>query len=75
MHCSLTSGADCRIVRAGTMNPPGGALALLYIVTPSLHTLGWWYIGVAIMNVLFLIVVGMIVNNIPRTTKYPTYWV
>jgi CBS-domain-containing membrane protein len=57
------------------MNPPGGALALLYIVTPSLHTLGWWYIGVAIMNVLFLIVVGMIVNNIPRTTKYPTYWV
>jgi hypothetical protein len=58
----------------GTINPPGGALALLYVVTPSLHTLGWWFVGVAVMDVLFLILVGILVNNIPRAMKYPTHW-
>jgi CBS-domain-containing membrane protein len=61
-------------IASGTMNPPGGALALLYIATPSLHVLGWWYIGVAIMNALILILVGILVNNIPRAMQYPTYW-
>jgi CBS-domain-containing membrane protein len=72
--CSDNDHAFLSPIAPGTINPPGGALALLYIATPSLHVLGWWYIGVAIMNALILILVGILVNNIPRATQYPTYW-
>jgi len=59
----------------GTINPPGGALALLYIATPALHALGWWYILIAIMNVSILVVVGFLAINIPRAMQYPTSWI
>jgi len=73
--CFSASQHSGIFLNPGTINPPGGALALLYIATPALHALGWWYILIAIMNVSILVVVGFLAINIPRAMQYPTSWI
>jgi CBS-domain-containing membrane protein len=59
-----------------TLHPPGGATALIAVIGgESVHKLGYLYaiiptaVGASIM-----LIVALVVNNIPRSRRYPEFW-
>jgi CBS-domain-containing membrane protein len=59
-----------------TLHPPGGATALIAVIGgESVHKLGYLYaiiptaVGASIM-----LTIALIVNNIPKTRRYPEFW-
>lgn len=59
-----------------TLHPPGGATALIATLgTPEIERLGFWYVLMpATLGPLLLLVVALLVNNLPRTRRYPEFW-
>lgn len=59
-----------------TLHPPGGATALIAVIGSSrVHDLGYLYVIVpAATGALIMLVVALLVNNIPRTRRYPEFW-
>jgi len=59
-----------------TLHPPGGATALIAVIGgKSIHTIGYWYVLVpAGLGALILLAVALLVNNIPKSRKYPEFW-
>jgi CBS-domain-containing membrane protein len=60
-----------------TLHPPGGATALIAVIGgDKIHNLGYLY---ALMPVTtgaaILLVVALVVNNIPKTRRYPEFWI
>lgn len=60
-----------------TLHPPGGATALIAVIGgDKIHNLGYLY---ALMPVTagaaILLLVALIVNNIPKTRRYPEFWI
>jgi CBS-domain-containing membrane protein len=54
-----------------TLHPPGGAM----IGGDSVHQLGYLYVLVpAALGALVMLVIALLVNNIPKTRKYPEFW-
>lgn len=60
-----------------TLHPPGGATALIAVIGgESVHRLGFLYVLCpAALGALVLLVVGLVVNNIPRGRRYPEFWI
>lgn len=59
-----------------TLHPPGGATALIAVIGgDSVHGLGYMY---ALLPVGFgaavLLTVAVLVNNIPKSRRYPEFW-
>jgi len=59
-----------------TLHPPGGATALIAVIgSPAIHKLGFLYvIFPATIGPLILLVIGLLVNNIPASRRYPEIW-
>ncbi len=59
-----------------TLHPPGGATALIAVIGgPKLHHLGYLYALVpAGAGAGIMLVVALLVNNIPKTRRYPEFW-
>jgi CBS-domain-containing membrane protein len=59
-----------------TLHPPGGATALIAIIgSHKIHALGWLYVVIpATVGPLALLLVAVLVNNIPKTRRYPEIW-
>lgn len=59
-----------------TLHPPGGATALIAVIgSDQIHDLGYLYVLVpATVGPVLLLVVGLLVNNIPRSRRYPEIW-
>jgi len=59
-----------------TLHPPGGATALIAVIgDKTVHGLGYFYAVMPIgAGALVLLVVALLINNIPKTRKYPEYW-
>ncbi|MGA7979621.1 MAG: HPP family protein [Chromatiaceae bacterium] len=59
-----------------TLHPPGGATALIAVIgSKQIHDLGFFYCLVpATLGPLILLVVALLVNNIPKTRRYPEVW-
>lgn len=59
-----------------TLHPPGGATALFAVIgSPAIHELGFWYVLVpATLGPLILLAVALLVNNVPKTRRYPGIW-
>ena len=59
-----------------TLHPPGGATALIAVIGgESIHAVGYWYVLVpAGLGALILMVVALVVNNIPKSRRYPEFW-
>ncbi len=59
-----------------TLHPPGGATALLAVVGgPGIHDLGFAYALTPVaLGAAMLITVGVLVNNIPASRRYPEFW-
>ena len=59
-----------------TLHPPGGATALIAVIGgDSVHNLGYLYVLMpAALGALVMLAVALVVNNIPKTRKYPEFW-
>ena len=61
---------------SGTMHPPGGATALIAVIGgDAITSLGFSYIVLPVgLGALILLVVGLLVNNLPKNRRYPQSW-
>ena len=59
-----------------TLHPPGGATALIAVIgSERIHELGYLYpIIPAGAGAMVMLAVAVIVNNIPKTRRYPEFW-
>lgn len=59
-----------------TLHPPGGATALIAVIgSPQIHDLGFLYVLMpATLGPLILLAIGLLVNNVPRSRRYPEIW-
>ena len=60
-----------------TLHPPGGATALIAVIGgESVHKLGYLYAIIpAAVGASIMLAVALIVNNIPKTRRYPEFWI
>ena len=59
-----------------TLHPPGGATALIAVIGgDSVHNLGYLYAIIpTAAGASILLAVALLVNNIPKTRRYPEFW-
>ena len=59
-----------------TLHPPGGATALIAVIGSSkIHALGYLYaIMPAGLGAIVMLTVALVVNNIPKSRRYPEFW-
>ncbi len=59
-----------------TLHPPGGATALIATIgSAEIQRLGFWYVLMpATLGPLILLAVALVVNNLPRSRRYPEIW-
>jgi CBS-domain-containing membrane protein len=59
-----------------TLHPPGGATALIAVIgSQKIHQLGYFYVIIpAGSGAVIMLVVALLVNNIPKSRRYPEYW-
>ncbi|KAI9356635.1 HPP family-domain-containing protein [Pilaira anomala] len=55
-----------------TVHPPGGATALIAVITPDIVNISWFYIAIIVLSSVMQVVIGCLVNNVER--RYPHYW-
>ncbi|KAI8066057.1 HPP family-domain-containing protein, partial [Thamnidium elegans] len=55
-----------------TVHPPGGATALIAVITPTIVDISWFYIAIVFVSSITQVVIACLINNIER--KYPQYW-
>jgi CBS-domain-containing membrane protein len=60
-----------------TLHPPGGATALIAVIGgDKIHNLGYLYVLMPVTaGAAILLIVALIFNNIPKTRKYPEFWI
>jgi CBS-domain-containing membrane protein len=59
-----------------TLHPPGGATALIAVIgSEKIHALGYLYALVpAGLGAAVMLLVALLVNNIPKSRRYPEFW-
>ena len=59
-----------------TLHPPGGATALIAVIgSAEIHSLGYLYVLVPVgAGAAIMLAVALLVNNIPKSRKYPESW-
>lgn len=60
-----------------TLHPPGGATALIASLgSAEIQRLGFWYVIMpATLGPLVLLLIALLVNNLPRSRRYPEVWI
>jgi CBS-domain-containing membrane protein len=60
-----------------TVHPPAGATSLIPVIGGSkIHAMGYFYVVMPVAaGALILLVIALLFNNIPKTRKYPEYWI
>jgi CBS-domain-containing membrane protein len=60
-----------------TLHPPGGATALIAVIgSQKIHALGYLYAIVpAGSGAVIMLIVALLVNNIPKSRRYPEFWI
>ncbi|WP_428825484.1 HPP family protein [Azonexus sp. IMCC34842] len=59
-----------------TLHPPGGATALIAVIgSADIHQLSFWYVLVpATLGPLIMLIIALLINNLPRSRRYPEIW-
>lgn len=59
-----------------TLHPPGGATALIAVIgSQKIHDLGYLYTLIpAGAGAAIMLIVALLVNNIPKSRRYPQFW-
>jgi CBS-domain-containing membrane protein len=60
-----------------TLHPPGGATALIAVIgSQKIHDLGYLYvIFPAGLGAIIMLLVALLINNIPKSRRYPEFWI
>lgn len=60
-----------------TLHPPGGATALIAVIgSDKIHSLGFLYVLVPVgAGAAIMLLVALIFNNLPRSRRYPEFWI
>jgi CBS-domain-containing membrane protein len=60
-----------------TLHPPGGATALIAVIgSDKIHGLGFLYVLAPVaLGAVIMLAVALVVNNIPRSRRYPEFWI
>lgn len=64
--------ASALMTLTNTVHPPGGATAVLAVVTPQIAALGWYFVGLILLGSVLMLGVALVLNNIMR--QYPQFW-
>lgn len=59
-----------------TLHPPAGATALIAVIgSPEIHKMGFLFVLMpATVGPLIMLVVALLVNNLPKSRRYPEIW-
>ncbi len=59
-----------------TLHPPGGAAALIAVIgSEKIHSLGYLYAVMPVgLGAAIMLIVALLVNNIPKSRRYPEFW-
>lgn len=59
-----------------TLHPPGGATALIVLLGDErIHSLGYWFaLAPVAASALTMLLLAILVNNLPRSRRYPLTW-
>ena len=59
-----------------TLHPPGGATALIAVIgSNKIHALGYMYAIVPVgVGAFIMLIIALAVNNIPKSRRYPEFW-
>ena len=59
-----------------TLHPPGGATALIAVIGgQKIHDLGYLYAVIpAASGAILMLIIALLVNNIPKSRRYPQFW-
>lgn len=59
-----------------TLHPPGGATALIAVIGgEKIHALGYLYAIIPVgVGALIMLAIVLVINNLPRSRKYPEFW-
>ena len=58
-----------------TVHPPGGATALIYVITPPVQHLGYWFVLCpSFLGAVIVVAVACLTNNLAPDRVYPQYW-
>ena len=70
------STAIALMLLTGTLHPPGGATALIAVTGgDGIRQLGYWYTLVPCLSgACLMLLIALVVNNLPRSRRYPLYW-
>ena len=60
-----------------TLHPPGGATALIAVIgSQKIHNLGYLYVVFpAGLGAIIMLLVALLINNIPKSRRYPEFWI
>ncbi len=60
-----------------TLHPPGGATALIAVIGgEKVHNLGYLYTLIPVAaGAAIMLLIALLINNIPKTRKYPEFWI
>lgn len=60
-----------------TLHPPGGATALIAVIgSQEIHNLGYLYAIIpAGLGAAIMLLVALLINNIPKSRRYPEFWI
>lgn len=60
-----------------TLHPPGGATSLIAVIgSQKIHNLGFLYVIIpAGLGAAIMLAVALLVNNIPKSRRYPEFWI
>lgn len=60
-----------------TLHPPGGATALIAVIGgEKVHNLGYLYVALPVAaGAAIMLAVALVINNIPKTRRYPEFWI
>ncbi|CAE7515676.1 unnamed protein product, partial [Symbiodinium pilosum] len=58
-----------------TVHPPGGATALIYIITPPVQHMGYLFVFCpSFLGAVIMVAVACVTNNLAEDRVYPQYW-
>ena len=74
--CLAVSTAIALMLLTKTLHPPGGATALIAVTGgDGIRQLGYWYALVpCLAGAVIMLIIALVVNNLPRSRRYPLYW-
>eukprot|EP01100_Stratorugosa_tubuloviscum_P009337 TRINITY_DN390_c1_g1_i1.p1 TRINITY_DN390_c1_g1~~TRINITY_DN390_c1_g1_i1.p1 ORF type:complete len:225 (+),score=37.81 TRINITY_DN390_c1_g1_i1:132-806(+) len=58
-----------------TIHPPAGGTVLTAVLTKSVIDIGFIYLAFVLIGTLIILLVGLVFLNIPKTTRYPQFWI